>query len=232
MNDTLKAAGNLGAELGAARAENERLRGLLREAEPYVMARAVGPMETSYLLQRIRAALSQQAEPVCPFCGEPSDHCNQSFPHPSKPAPAQDEREAEGVEVVGHLLVDAVGGNAIDISLNDIVDCQRRYGGEIVGVMTVVQHQNILSAVTAERDRLLVDLERAHRATNSERMDWAREFERRNAVQAERDRLRAEVEALRAFVTECAGTAGGMVNGNKLSNRAKELIAAMDAKEE
>ncbi|MHB0763824.1 hypothetical protein ACYCFC_05490 [Stutzerimonas sp. NM35] len=54
-----------------------------------------------------------------------------------------------------------------------------------------------IDQLTAERDRLLVDLERAHRATNSECMDWAREFERRNAVQAERDQLRAEVEALR-----------------------------------
>lgn len=54
-----------------------------------------------------------------------------------------------------------------------------------------------LSAVTAERDRLLVDLERAHRATNSECMDWAREYERRKEVQAERDQLRAEVEGLR-----------------------------------
>ena len=44
------------------------------------------------------------------------------------------------------------------------------------------------------------------------------------AVTVERDRLLA-------FVTECAGTAGGMVNGNKLSNRAKEVIAAMAAKE-
>lgn len=45
-----------------------------------------------------------------------------------------------------------------------------------------------------------------------------------SAVTAERDRLLA-------FVTECAGTAGGMVNGNKLSNRAKEVIAALAAKE-
>ena len=55
-----------------------------------------------------------------------------------------------------------------------------------------------LSAVTAERDRLLAELERAHRATNSECMDWAREYERRKEVQAERDQLRAEVEALQA----------------------------------
>lgn len=44
--------------------ENEKLRGLLREAQPYVTSRAVGPMATNHLLQRIRAALSQQAEPA------------------------------------------------------------------------------------------------------------------------------------------------------------------------
>ncbi len=56
-------------------------------------------------------------------------------------------------------------------------------------------HLAALSAVTAERDRLLVDLERAHRATNSECMDWAREYERRKEVQAERDQLRDERDA-------------------------------------
>lgn len=43
---------------------------------------------------RLEAALSQQADPVCRFCGKPSGDCDQSFPHPSEPAPAQDEREA------------------------------------------------------------------------------------------------------------------------------------------
>lgn len=105
MNDTLKVAGRIGAELGAAKAENARLRGLLREAEPYVMARAVGPMETSYLLQRIRAALSQQAEPAA----TPTDGVNwkavadeqkgvieqlqAKLNAQGEPAPAQDERE-------------------------------------------------------------------------------------------------------------------------------------------
>ncbi|WP_313397077.1 hypothetical protein [Stutzerimonas nitrititolerans] len=57
---------------------------------------------------------------------------------------------------------------------------------------------------------------------------WLKEqlpgFDALSAVTAERDRLLA-------FVMECAGTAGGMVNGNRLSNRAKELIAALAAKE-
>lgn len=52
-----------------------------------------GDFDAAAAIEQAHAALSQQSEPVCPFCGEPSDHCNQSFPHPSKPAPAQDERE-------------------------------------------------------------------------------------------------------------------------------------------
>jgi len=50
----------------------------------------------------------EENEPVCPFCGEPSDHCNQSFPHPSKPAPAQDERGDE-LEAI-HQYAFEVGG--------------------------------------------------------------------------------------------------------------------------
>ena len=134
MNDELKAVRNLGTELGAVKAENDRLReqvkvlqsdanswqsgydkgrhdgarhrksevqqlrGLLRQATELIKeqdARLDVDMLPAgrALMKDIRAALSQQAEPVCPFCGEPSDHCNQSFPHPSKPAPAQDEQQ-------------------------------------------------------------------------------------------------------------------------------------------
>jgi len=136
MNDELKAVRNLGTELGAVKAENDRLReqvkvlqsdanswqsgydkgrhdgarhrksevqqlrGLLRQATELIKeqdARLDVDMLPAgrALMKDIRAALSQQAEPVCPFCGEPSDHCNQSFPHPSKPAPAQDEQQPE-----------------------------------------------------------------------------------------------------------------------------------------
>lgn len=72
----LKELAAIGAELGAAKAENEMLRGLLREAQPYVAARAVGPMETSHLLQRIRTALSQQAESECIACEGHPAVCN------------------------------------------------------------------------------------------------------------------------------------------------------------
>jgi len=78
-------------------------------------------------------------------------------------------------------------------------------------------HLAALSAVTAERDRLQAALDDP---------GYQPKHARRLIAQ-----LRAEVEALRAFVTDCTETAGGMVNGNRLSRRAKELIAAMAAKE-
>lgn len=87
MNDTLKVAGRIGAELGAARAENERLRGLLREAreliergdfrEGYCMCGSAvdthtfgdghipcdaGEYYASQVSELIDAALSQQTE--------------------------------------------------------------------------------------------------------------------------------------------------------------------------
>ncbi|WP_019407202.1 hypothetical protein [Stutzerimonas stutzeri] len=64
----LKEMRNLGAELGAAKAENDRLRGLLEAALYYV------PSNKTELRTLIDTALSQQAEPV-------------------EPAPAQDEQQ-------------------------------------------------------------------------------------------------------------------------------------------
>ena len=57
MNETLKAAGNLGAELGAARAEIEKLRKALQGMVDFYGYAEQGPIEAA------RAALSQQAEP-------------------------------------------------------------------------------------------------------------------------------------------------------------------------
>lgn len=70
MNDTLKVAGRIGAELGAAKAENDRLRGLLREACELIQeqdARIEVDMLPAgrVLMSRIDAALSRQAEPEC-----------------------------------------------------------------------------------------------------------------------------------------------------------------------
>jgi len=68
MNDTLKAAGRIGAELGAAKAENEMLRGLLQQvvdcqAEHYGDGCGLH-LSMITLAGRIKDALSQQAEPV------------------------------------------------------------------------------------------------------------------------------------------------------------------------
>lgn len=51
-------------------------------------------------------------------------------------------------------------------------------------------------------DKLRGDLEQAYRATNSECMDWAMEYERRKEAQAERDTLRVEVSDLKARLLE------------------------------
>jgi len=66
MNDTLKAAGRIGAELGAAKAENERLREVLSRIANLPMYQC--STENDYRLSAAKAmavaALSRQAEPV------------------------------------------------------------------------------------------------------------------------------------------------------------------------
>ncbi len=100
MNETLKAVGSIGAELGAVKAECERLRGLLRDTaavaitmlydshrddvlEEFTVPELEAVVKASAHLQSTKvehvyrrawdATLSKQAEPV-------------------EPAPAQDER--------------------------------------------------------------------------------------------------------------------------------------------
>lgn len=68
MNDTLKVAGRIGAELGAAKAGNERLRGLLQQvvdcqAEHYGDGCGLH-LSMITLAGRIKDALSQQPEPT------------------------------------------------------------------------------------------------------------------------------------------------------------------------
>lgn len=76
----LKEMRNLGAELGAAKAENDRLRGLLEAALYYV------PSNKTELRTLIDTALSQQAEPV-------------------EQATAQDERENWNVALLQVAVV-------------------------------------------------------------------------------------------------------------------------------
>lgn len=63
----LKEMKNLGAELGAAKAENEKLRGLLREA--------VHCCPDEQLRNEMKAALSQQAELMCETMQRPKAKC-------------------------------------------------------------------------------------------------------------------------------------------------------------
>ncbi|WP_417786714.1 hypothetical protein [Stutzerimonas xanthomarina] len=78
MNSILKAAGNLGAELGAAKAENDRLREVLRCIADLPMDRR--STENDYRLSAAKAialgALSQQAEPTDTYTA--TDMINQS----------------------------------------------------------------------------------------------------------------------------------------------------------
>jgi hypothetical protein len=131
MNDTLKAAGNIGAELGAVKAENEKLRGLLTEAfNSLCDGLEEGPLESeASLADRARAfqikdALSQQSEPVRSPGTEDSasmdsDSTQEQFTavdmataaaqgfrdgQKAEPAPAQDERPATGVTIEKDML--------------------------------------------------------------------------------------------------------------------------------
>lgn len=69
MNDTLKVAGRIGAELGAAKAENEKLREVLSRIANLPMYQC--STENDYRLSAAKAmavaALSQQPEPTDTF---------------------------------------------------------------------------------------------------------------------------------------------------------------------
>ncbi|MBV2205865.1 MAG: hypothetical protein KUL87_10620 [Pseudomonas sp.] len=113
MNDTLKAAGRIGAELGAAKAEVERLREALRPFAAFEAVRskqggctpkrgtawavASAGEEAEITVEHLQAsvsALSQQAEP-CVFHDSDREACQQySGQVPCEPAPAQDEKAA------------------------------------------------------------------------------------------------------------------------------------------
>ena len=102
MNDTLKAAGRIGAELGAAKAENERLRGLLQQvvdcqAEHYGDGCGLH-LSMITLAGRIKDALSQQPKPTDTYTAvDMATAAAQGFRDgqaAAEPAPAQDERDA------------------------------------------------------------------------------------------------------------------------------------------
>jgi len=108
MNDTLKLAGRIGAELGAAKADNEKLRGLLRQLRALLANSSYRISGTAAFLHSIDAALSPQAEPADAFTAvDMATAAAQGF-RDGQPAveqaPAQDEQPA-----VFWVLFDATG---------------------------------------------------------------------------------------------------------------------------
>ncbi len=89
----LKVAGRIGAELGAAKAENDRLRGLLREAAKFI---ETGDMRGLNMIE-VHAALSQQAEPTDTYTAvDMATAAAQAFRDGQaavEQAPAQDEQD-------------------------------------------------------------------------------------------------------------------------------------------
>ncbi|GEM_PF-1786950 len=135
--------------------------------------------------------------------------------------------EAEGVELYGVALdYSAAFGSceprvvAADYASRiDDPKCTR------VNLVRQSDHLAALSAVTAERDRLMKELGQAHRATNSECMDWAREYERRKEVQVERDQLRAEVNGLRGLLRDATAVAITMLYDSHRDDVLEEFTA-------
>jgi len=114
MNDTLKASGRIGAELGAAKAENDMLRGLLTQALEFTEANTCGGPDVAQLIAEMRAALSKQAEPTDTFTAvDMATAAAQGFRDGQaavEQAPAQDEREAF-IAAAKHHKVEGLGFN-------------------------------------------------------------------------------------------------------------------------
>ncbi|WP_312724027.1 hypothetical protein [Stutzerimonas kunmingensis] len=94
----LKRVASIGAELGAAKAENDRLRGLLTQALEFTEANTCGGPDVAQLIAELRTALSKQAEPTNTYTAvDMATAAAQGFRDGQaavEPAAAQDEREA------------------------------------------------------------------------------------------------------------------------------------------
>lgn len=148
----LKELAAMGAELGAAKAENERLRGLLQQvvdcqAEHYGDGCGLH-LSMITLAGRIKDALSQQAESECRCTmrertvGDGCSVCNPELAaelEGDEPAPAQDEREA--VERFSPTTSVPHCGRASEVEAYMTDDDDGEY-------MTVAQHERIAASLT------------------------------------------------------------------------------------
>jgi len=165
MNDTLKAAGHIGAELGAAKAENERLREALRCIADLPMDRC--STENDYRLSAAKAIaladLSQQAEPTDTYTAvDMATAAAQGFRDGQaavEPSPEQDEREAPAVvatAILGGLFHGGSGPELGEIDIEvctpalEAIQCETVNSSDDVflPLMTVAQHERIVASLT------------------------------------------------------------------------------------
>ncbi|QLI49428.1 hypothetical protein vBPaeMUSP18_57 [Pseudomonas phage vB_PaeM_USP_18] len=122
-------------------AENEKLRGLLREFAGSYRAR-----QPEELLSRTDAALSHQTEPECSWptceCALDLDKCKV---RQAEPATAQDEREA--VEVVGWVDPENIERMKRRDLCGFMIE-EREDSRRSCAVMTVAQHERIVASLT------------------------------------------------------------------------------------
>ena len=140
----LKRVASIGAELGAAKAENEAMRAALEE----VLAAAGGRHLRPWLaIEAARAALSQQAEPTDTFTAvDMATAAAQGFRDGQaavEQAAAQDEREA--VEVVAWLNKVTRNATTRPVQVWDWDD----EGEPVEALMSVAQHERIVAALSA-----------------------------------------------------------------------------------
>jgi len=123
MNDTLKVAGRIGAELGAAKAGNERLRGLLQQvvdcqAEHYGDGCGLH-LSMITLAGRIKDALSQRPKPTDTFTAvDMATAAAQGFRDGQaavEPATAQDEPVAKTVPIPADIARAIAWGEHWDV---------------------------------------------------------------------------------------------------------------------
>ena len=139
---------------------------------------------------------------------------------------ANQPAEAEGVEVV---CITQGGCNVTWTATKELSPAG-------TALMSVRQHQRILSAVTAERDRLGFALQRTEQARagweeNAELLEKQRDAAEKAAdtYRAERDQLRAEVEALRKALEQFADDENWCYDTCNISRSvAKDALVAKD----